>query len=96
MTTANKKGGIKYDSEKPMLDLLDAKFLEGVGRVLTIGAVKYAPYNWKKIKARRYVAAAMRHWLAYMGGERFDKETGESHLYHLACCLMFLDYFDRQ
>lgn len=94
--TPNAQGGIKFDKEKVMLDLVDPHLVLGIGRVLTIGAKKYAPNNWKKIEAQRYVAALYRHWLAYMSGERFDPETGESHLYHIGCCLMFLDYFDRQ
>lgn len=37
--------GLKYDSEKPRMDLLDADFLEGVASVLTFGADKYSEYG---------------------------------------------------
>jgi hypothetical protein len=36
----------------------------------------------------------MRHTLDYLQGEKIDKETGLSHLYHISCNLMFLEHFD--
>lgn len=94
--TPNAQGGLKFDKEKPDFDLIEPEFEEGIARVLTYGAKKYAANNWQKIESRRYRSALRRHWSAYRKGERFDEETGESHLYHIACCLMFLDWFDRQ
>ena len=94
--TPNAQGGIKFDNEKLLFDLLEPEFEEGIAKVLTYGAKKYAPDNWKKIETRRYYHALRRHWNAYRKGERFDEESGESHLYHMACCLMFIDWHDRQ
>jgi hypothetical protein len=37
--------GLKYDGEKPRMDLLDADHLENVAKVLTFGAKKYAKYG---------------------------------------------------
>lgn len=90
--------GLKFDDGKVRLDLIDYKFVEGIGLVLTYGAKKYAENNWKLFTPddrKRLRAAALRHLHAYCDGERFDKETGLSHLYHAGCELMFLDYFDR-
>ncbi len=82
--------GLKYDGEKPDMSLLSTPWLFAVGRVLTFGKRKYAAHNWRNgIAISRLIAAALRHILAFMGGEDKDPETGESHLAHASCCLMF-------
>lgn len=82
---------IKHDGEKNRLDLLPPLAIEAIGRVLTYGARKYSPDNWRKCtELWRYTGAALRHIFAHMRGERLDPETGEPHLAHAACCLMFL------
>ena len=83
--------GRKYDYEKPQLYLLPPKTLYEVGKVLTFGAEKYDPHNWRKVDdlQNRYSSAAMRHILAHIDGENLDEETGLSHLAHAICCLMF-------
>jgi hypothetical protein len=90
----------KDDSTKPWLELLPPRALILVGRVLTMGARKYTPNNWRLVMAARdkslrsgtdrYLAAALRHLLAHMGGERLDPESGEPHLAHAVCCLLFI------
>lgn len=84
--------GRKDDQGKNRLGLLPPLALEAVGRVLTFGARKYAPENWRKVPdaKARYLDATLRHVVSYMKGERMDPETGESHLAHAACCLLFL------
>ena len=86
-----REGGRKYDSKKPQLYLLPPKTLYEVGKVLTFGAEKYDPHNWRKVDdlQNRYSSAAMRHILAHIDGEDLDEETGLSHLAHAICCLMF-------
>ncbi len=88
--------GIKYDGEKPRWDLMQWEPLEAVTRVLTFGAVKYDDDNWKRVPdaRKRYVAAAFRHLVAYVKGEQLDPESGEHHLAHCICCLLFLMSFD--
>lgn len=63
-----------------------------VARVLTFGASKYSRDNWALVEnaEERYMDAALRHINAYRRGEPVDTETGESHLAHAICCLMFL------
>jgi hypothetical protein len=83
-------GGTKYDGEKPDLSLISSIWITGVARVLTFGKRKYDAHNWRKgIQRSRLIAAALRHIFAYLNGEDLDPETGELHLYHASCCLMF-------
>ena len=82
--------GMKFDAGKLDYTLLPWDGVEEVVKVLEFGAAKYARDNWKKVESPRYVAAAFRHLVAYARGERFDQETGLSHLAHACCCLLFL------
>src|SRR5881296_2397449 len=41
-------GGARRSDRKPRFDLIPFEFLESVAEVLTAGAVKYGPYNWKR------------------------------------------------
>lgn len=82
---------LKFDQEKPRMDLLSRVALEGCAWVLTFGARKYADNNWRKgFKWSRLIGAAMRHLTAIMDGEDTDPESGLPHVDHLACCVMFL------
>ena len=38
-------GGVKFDGDKPRMDLLDACAIEQLAQVLTFGASKYAAQN---------------------------------------------------
>lgn len=84
--------GMKYDGGKPEYDLVPSRALEETVNVLTFGAKKYAPDNWKYVAngKRRYFSAAMRHMWVWFRGEKTDPETGLNHLAHAMCCLMFL------
>lgn len=83
--------GLKYDENKPRIDLVDPSFLEGLGAVLGFGAEKYAAHNWRNgIDASRLIGAAYRHLGALNKGEDLDPESGLNHAYHLGCCVMFL------
>lgn len=82
--------GIKHDGEKPDMSLISPMWIEGVARILTFGKRKYAAHNWRKgLHMSRLLSAALRHIFAFLRGEDLDPETGESHLYHASCCLMF-------
>ena len=89
----------KFDGKKNRIELIEPEFIEGLGNVLTFGAEKYEAHNWKLAVTQedqdRIYGALQRHLLAHRKGERFDPETGMSHLYHAAFGLMTLDYFDR-
>lgn len=88
--------GVKYDNGKPQWSLLPFKALTEVVEVLTYGAKKYSPDNWKKVPdaRRRYTDAGFRHFTAYASGETHDPETGKHHLAHAICCMLYLVAFD--
>ena len=84
----------KYDKDKLMCNLLEPEFLEEMTKVLTLGAKKYAPDNWKGLDPERLLAALYRHLLASHKGELIDKESGLSHMAHIAVNAMFLYWFE--
>ena len=73
--------GIKYDAGKPRLDLLPPKAILAIGEVMTYGAAKYGTNNWQGVAPDRYIAALLRHLLAYMDGQERDGESGLPHLW---------------
>ena len=65
--------------------------LEALATILTFGARKYKPNNWRNCtELERYDAAFMRHYLAHMSGEDKDSDSGYPHLWHALTCLAFL------
>jgi len=77
-----------------MMNLLDAQWLRDVAQVMTFGAGKYAPHNWRKgINFSRVISAAYRHLTAINAGEDTDPETGLPHSAHLSCCAMFINWY---
>ena len=84
--------GRKDDQTKPRWDLLPLDATASIVDVLTFGAEKYAPENWRLVPNGydRYFAAAMRHLVAARKGNQYDDETGLPHLAHAACCLLFM------
>ena len=92
-----KKLGMKFDQQKTQWHLLPFREVEEVVEVLMYGAKKYLPFNWEHVNPkRRYFNACLRHVLARLRGERFDKESGKTHLSHAACCLLFLMWADNE
>lgn len=89
--------GRKFDGDKLRFDLLPWREVEQVVEILTIGAQKYDDNNWQHVEPfTRYIAAAFRHFVAWMKGEKLDAETGKNHLAHAICCLLFLLWKDNQ
>lgn len=92
------KEGRKFDDGKTQWSLLPWEGLEDIVRILMLGAKKYAPENWKYVpNAReRYINALLRHFIAWSFlGERYDPESGYSHLAHTGCCLLFLMWLEK-
>lgn len=88
---ARQTEGIKHDDGKPEWDLLPMDAINEVARVLTYGKKKYAARNWEKGMAwGRLIGASMRHIAAFMKGEEKDPESGEHHLAHAACDVLFV------
>jgi hypothetical protein len=87
----------KADEDKLRYDLIPPTLLEDVARVLTFGAKKYEPNNWKKVDdPSRYTAALYRHLEAWRAGEITDQESGLSHLSHAATNIAFLIELNHQ
>lgn len=89
--------GVKFDTDKPRMDLVPPEAVEALAHVLTYGAAKYSERNWELgMKWGRPYAALFRHMLAWWGGENKDPETGMSHLWHAMCCVAFLIAFEER
>ncbi len=87
--------GQKFDGEKPDYSLVEKSFLEGIAKVMTYGAKKYARNNWQLFEREewyRYYSALIRHVEAIRAGQSIDPESGLSHFYHAACNLMMWDW----
>jgi Domain of unknown function (DUF5664) len=89
----------KFDTEKPRFTIISDLLQElgDVNKVMEYGALKYGRDNWKKCtqeELNRYRDAAVRHLLASYN-EKYDKESGYSHMAHLACNALFVMYLDR-
>ena len=83
--------GLKFDDNKPRMDLIPPELLTAVAIILTFGAKKYGDRNWEKgMDWGRPYSALLRHLLAWHGGEDKDPETGLSHLWHVATNAAFL------
>lgn len=89
--------GMKYDADKPRVDLIAPELIFGISNVLTYGAAKYAERNWELgMSWGRCFGALMRHLWAWWAGQKLDAETKQSHLHHAACCLMFLIAYEKR
>lgn len=86
----------KFDDDKPPLSLIDGGFLRGLSLALKFGAERYGVDNWRGgFRFRRLLAATLRHVTAFNDGEDLDSDSGLSHLWHAAACLMILDWVRR-
>lgn len=88
--------GLKYDQNKPRMELISPIALFELSKVLTFGAKKYADRNWENgFVWSRAIGAILRHTFQYLSGETNDKETGLSHMSHVLCEAMFLVHFEK-
>jgi len=81
---------MKFDGDKPRLELLPWDAVEQVAWVLTYGAAKYTEGNWMKVEngLQRYLGSAMRHLSAHQQGEVMDDVT--PHVANAASCCLFI------
>jgi hypothetical protein len=91
--------GRKDDTGKPRFDLMPLHAYKAVIDVLTYGAGKYAPENWRKVEGWRwrYYRAALGHIWKWAAGEWLDTDPDAAgnvsnlpHLAHACCCLLFI------
>jgi hypothetical protein len=74
--------------------LLPASALQQTAWVHGLGSKKYRPYNWREtgVCATTYISAIMRHLDQWRDGEDIDKESGKSHIAHIAAsCNILMD-----
>jgi hypothetical protein len=87
--------GRKDDQNKIQPELIAPEIITALASVLAYGAKKYSPRNWEKGMAwSRPYGALMRHMWAWWSCADKDEETKMSHLWHAACCIMFLIAYD--
>lgn len=85
---------LKFDNDKLRYELIPTEILAELAKVLTYGAKKYKPNNWKLVDDNsRYIGAVFRHLEAWRGGEKLD-ESGLHHLSHVLTNVAFLLYLD--
>lgn len=82
-TTTNERGGSQ--SEIPVrFDLIDAKALFEMAKVLDHGARKYGEDNWRLISVNDHLNHLLMHTYAYLSGDQTDE-----HLSHILCRATF-------
>lgn len=84
---------LRYNKNKPKWSLVHFKSLEPMIKVLEMGAEKYSPDNWKKgFEGKEVHESMMRHVSKLFDGEWLDEESGLSHIGHIMCNAMFIQY----
>jgi len=80
---------LKADQGKLRYDLIPITALEGIAEIFTYGSKKYDDFNWyKSLQPTRYYAAAMRHIMEVMKGNKIDPESGLKHIDHAIVSLI--------
>jgi hypothetical protein len=82
-TTINENGG-KQSKVPVRFDLIDAKAMFAMAKVLHEGAEKYGEDNWRLISIEDHLNHMIMHAYAYLSGDRTD-----DHLSHLLCRATF-------
>jgi len=93
---SNEKGtGARANGGKVSFSLVPFHLLAGCARVLMGGKLKYKEWNWAKgMPWSTAVDCAFRHFMAWWYfGEDTDPESGEHHLDHVLCNVLFLRHY---
>ncbi len=85
----------KIGKLKPGVADIPATAIVEASIVHRLGHEKYGYYNWRtvpKVQLMTYANAAMRHLISFIDGQKYDAESGVSHLAHvIACCNIIID-----
>lgn len=85
--------GNRFNQGKLQWHLVDFRALEPMVKVLMYGANKYAPDQWKNgLSLKDTLDSLHRHTFALQHGETVDPESGEPHIGHALCNLLFYSY----
>lgn len=82
----NPKQAAAFRDKKPPLDLIERDAMVELAWAMKNGADKYGVGNYRTvgtISARVYVAAIMRHAMAWLDRENLDPDSGINHLAHV-------------
>lgn len=99
LTYQEKHKAVRHNQDKLRVDLIPTQLTEEVAKVLTFGAKKYSPNNWRgftKEQQDEILGSLLRHILEYQKGNKFDVESGLHHLAHAACNIAFILYFEEK
>lgn len=87
----------KFDSGKLKYSIFPDSVLRDIIKIMMFGAKKYGMDNWKLCEDNtRYYDALRRHLDDWRNEDYYDKESGEPHLAHALCNLVFLHYLEEQ
>lgn len=82
----------KADKDKLRMELIPVSAYESLGRVLTHGAKKYGPDNWRLVETDRFVGALLRHLIAFLKDPNgVDADSGLKHTDHLLANAVFIN-----
>lgn len=88
-------GGMRFNAGKTRYGLIPESWTRALAEVMTRGAVKYAPNNWKRGMDPAFMLDSLqRHLAAYRRGEKYDPESGNHHLAHAAWNALALMTYD--
>jgi hypothetical protein len=86
--------GSKEKINKIPLSLLSIPAILKIAKILLFGTKKYDKRNWEKgLNWSDCFEAALRHLWKWYLREELDEESGENHIHHAACEIMFLQHF---
>ena len=74
---------VKHDDDKMPIHLVPPEAIIEMAQAMKHGAGKYGDYNWATedgLDWTRLSDSAMRHILQWLGGENYDKESGNHHI----------------
>lgn len=94
--------GLKHDSEKVRLELIDLDAELALGMVLTAGALEYKDHGWLRLNTpegrNRIIGSLRRHLRSFQALHQddvaIDEQFGLPHSAHFLACAMFLCAFD--
>lgn len=85
--------GARLDSGKTRYELLPTHLLKSTADVLAYGASKYAAWNWAAaMPVSKLIGCLKRHVAEIERGDDIDEESGQRHVGHAICNLLFLEH----
>ena len=88
----------KRDAGKPKLTLVPHQIIYDIARVREYGNIVHLDSdNWRTVEIERFRDAMYRHMLDYLEEPKgLDKDSGLTHLAHLACNVAFLCEMEKE